>query len=327
MEGSSRNRLYARQNREDPLDRRICEIAERQHGAIAARQIAPLGLSPSALRDRVAGGRLHRVHAGVVALVPPAMLTPKGRIMSATLACSTGTTASHRAATALYELRLAMRRWVDVTTPGSIGRRRPGIRVHSGATLTPADVTVIDNIPCTSLARTLLDIAEDATRREMERALDVAEQQRLLDMRALDDVLSRAIGRRGAKLLRAVVDEHFVGSTLTRSTLEEAFLAICRAAALPPDAVNVWIPFPDGGGAEADFLYREQRLIVEVDGRDVHTTRRAFHSDRRRDQRLMLLGWRIVRFTWQQVMYEPTYVAATLRGLLGRQASLSRVAA
>ena len=135
-------------------------------------------------------------------------------------------------------------------------------------------------------------------------------------MAAIDDVLARADGRRGAKLLRAVLAEHLVGSTHTRTDLEEAFLAICRAIELAPDAANAWIAFPDGGGAEADFVYREQRLIVEVDGRDPHTTRKAFTTDRRRDQRLMLLGWRVVRFSWQQVIHEPAYVAATLRGLL-----------
>ena len=252
------------------------------------------------------------VFRGVVSVGPPRLLTPKGRIMAATLACRSGTAASHRSSSMLFELRLTRRPWIDVTTPGTRGRRRPGIRVHDGLTLTSADVTVIDNIPCTTLARTLLDICEDASRREVERALDAAEQQRLLDMRAIDDVLDRANGRRGAKLLRAVLAEHRVGSTLTRNRLEEAFLAICRAAELPPDAVNVWIAFPDGGGAEVDFLYRDQRLVVEVDGRSVHATKRAFQSDRRRDQRLMLLGWRVARFTWQQVMYEPAYVAATL---------------
>ena len=135
-------------------------------------------------------------------------------------------------------------------------------------------------------------------------------------MRAIDDVLARADGRRGAKLLRAVLAEHRAGSTLTRSELEEAFLEICRGVGLAPDAVNLWIPFPDGGGAEADFLWHAQRLIVEVDGRRVHATRRAFGSDRQRDQQLMLLGWRVVRFTWQQVTFQPAHVANTLRGLL-----------
>ena len=141
-------------------------------------------------------------------------------------------------------------------------------------------------------------------------------------MRAVDDVLARA-GRRGAAALRAVLSEVRLGTTLTRNELEERLLAICRAAALPRPGVNAWIPYPEGGGAEADFLWREHRLIAEVDGRDVHTTRRAFEHDRRRDQRLMLAGWRVVRFTWRQVLFEPAYVAATLRGLLAawRQAA------
>lgn len=203
-----------------------------------------------------------------------------------------------------------------MTVPGARSRGRAGIRVHSAATLLPRDVTVIDNIPVTSLARTLLDIAEDATRREVERAIDRAEQQRVLDMTAIDDVLARADGRHGAAILRSVLQEHKLECTLTRNELEEAFLRICRDARLPPDHANAWIPFPDGGGAEADFLWRGRRLIVEVDGRDVHTTRRAFESDRRRDQRLATLGYRVIRFTWRQVTFAPREVAATLRALL-----------
>ena len=192
----------------------------------------------------------------------------------------------------------------------------------SASTTAPRSPTaispIVDAIPCTTLARTLLDLAEDATRREVERAIDRAEQLRLLDVTAIDDVLARANGRRGAALLRTILDEHRAASTLTRNDLEEAFLRIARDAGTPPDAVNAWIPYPAGGGAEADFLWRAQRLIVEVDGREVHTTRRAFESDRRRDQRLMLLGWRVVRFTWRQVMFAPAEVANTLRGLLLR---------
>lgn len=165
--------------------------------------------------------------------------------------------------------------------------------------------------------RTFLDIAESGVRRDVERALDRAETRRVLDTAAIDDVLDRANGRRGGRLLREVLAEHRVGSTLTRSELEEAFLRVCRDAHLPPDAVNAWIPFPAGSGAEADFVWRAQHLVVEVDGRDVHTTRRAFESDRRRDQRLATLGWRVVRFTWRQVTHDAAHVAATLRCLLG----------
>jgi predicted transcriptional regulator of viral defense system len=302
-------------NDKTPLDGVIASVAERQHGVIALHQLVTLGLSASAVRSRVATGRLHRVHRAVFA-VGRGGLTHRGRIAAAVLACRPGTAASHRTVAALLDLRIRTRPWIDVTAPCSTARRRDGFRIHSGATLTAADVTLIDNIPCTTLARTLLDVADDATRREVERACDQADTQRLLDMHAIDEVLTRADGRRGAVLLRSVLAEHRAGTTLTRSELEERFLAIAREAGLPPDAVNFWIPFREGDGAEADFVWHHQRLIVEVDGRDVHTTRRAFDADRRRDQRLMLLGFRVVRFTWRQVSFDARYVAATLRGLL-----------
>ncbi len=319
MEGSVTNRPDIGRNATDPpRERAIAAIARRQHGVVSLDDLAGLGLSASAIRSRVGSGRLQRVHRGVFA-VGPVALTRRGRFMAAVLACSPSAALGYRCACELRELLPRRGQLIDVITQNRRARRRDGIRVHTSATLAPHDVTLVDNIPCTSLARTLLDIAEDGPRRDVERALDRAEQQEILDMRAIDDVLERSNGRRGAKLLRAVLAEYRVGSTLTRSELEEAFIVICRAAGLPPDAVNAWIAFPDGGGAEADFLWRDQRLIVEVDGRSVHATRRAFQSDRRRDQRLMLLGWRVVRFTWQQVKFEPAYVATTLRGLLGRR--------
>ncbi len=316
MEGSWGQRPNDGRNPQDPLDRAISAIAIRQHAVIALAQLVALGLSPSAVRSRVAQGRLHRLHSGVYALVAPALLTRSSRFMAAVLACGDGAVLSHRCAAALHELRLRPRARIDVTAPGSRGKDRRGIGVHSAATLLPRDTITIDNIPTTTLARTLLDVAEDASRREVERALDAAEQRRALDMNAIGDVLARAAGRRGAALLTRVLDEHALGCTITRNDLEEAFLRICRSTGQAPDAVNAWIAFPDGGGAEADFLWRAQRLIVEVDGRDVHTTRRAFEADRRRDQRLATLGYRVIRFTWRQVIHERHDVASILRALL-----------
>ncbi|HWC26353.1 MAG TPA: DUF559 domain-containing protein [Solirubrobacteraceae bacterium] len=318
MPGPSRSRPYAGQDLDNPpLERRIMARALAQHAVLAVDEIVDLGLSASAVRSRVAAGRLHAVHAGVVAVVPPALLTWRGRIVAALRACGPMALASYRTAALLLCLGLHARAWIDVTVPSSRGYRRPGIHVHSGATLSDADVTQIDGIPCTTLARTLLDIADDATPRELERAIDHAERRRILDMAAVQDVLERANGRGGAAVLQAVFADHRATSTLTRSGLEEAFLGMARGAGHPPDTVNAWIPYPEGGGAEADFLWRERRLIAEVDGRDVHTTRRAFEHDRRRDQRLTALGWRVVRFSWRQVEHEPDGVVATLRTLLG----------
>jgi predicted transcriptional regulator of viral defense system len=299
-----------------PSDRAIAAIALTQHAVISLASLEQLGLSGDNAGKRVGVGRLHRVHRGVFSIVPPALLTRLGRFMAAVLACGEGAVLSHRSAAVMLDLGARAGRLVDVTAPASRGRRRDGIRVHSAATLEASDVTSRGPIPITTLARTLLDLCEDASRREVERAIDRAELLRALDVAAIDDVLDRAGGRRGAALLADVLAVHRVGTTLTRNELEEAFLRICRTARVPPDAVNAWIPYPDGSGAEADFLWHEHRLIVEVDGRDVHTTRRAFERDRRRDQRLATLGYRVIRFTWRQVTREPAYVTATLVALL-----------
>lgn len=86
---------------------------------------------------------------------------------------------------------------------------------------------------------------------------------------------------------------------------------------MPTPEVNAWITPGDGGPAlRVDFLWRAQRLIVETDGHAFHATRQAFERDRRRDQRLTLAGWRVVRVTWLQLMREPRATARLLAELL-----------
>jgi len=289
-----------------------------QHGVISLRQLQSLGLSASAVRTRVTAGRMHRVHAGVFA-VGHASLTRRGRYAAAVLACGPGAVLSHRSAAALRELRASSRAAVDVTTPRRAGRKRTGIDVHSGATLLPRDVETVDGISCTTVARTLLDLAEVLERRQVERACEQSEVERVFDLREVEDVLERADGRRGAAVLRSILAEQAIGTALTRRELEALFLELCRAAGLPRPDVNAWLPL-EPTGVEADFLWRERRLVVETDGRETHFTTWAFESDRRRDQRLMLAGWRVVRFTWRQVVEEPARVAATVGSLLEQAA-------
>jgi very-short-patch-repair endonuclease len=105
------------------------------------------------------------------------------------------------------------------------------------------------------------------------------------------------------------------GDAITRSELEERFLALCRDASLPRPAVNVRVE-TNGSAHEVDFLWREQRVVAETDGWGPHHTRAAFESDRRRDADLLVAGFWVVRFTWRQVTREPERVAATLRTIL-----------
>jgi hypothetical protein len=118
--------------------------------------------------------------------------------------------------------------------------------------------------------------------------------------------------------LRAVLDE-LEDTGLTVNEFEERFLALCLEAGLAGPEVNAWGALP-ASERKVDFLWRAERFVVETDGRAVHTTRHAFERDRRRDQRLMLADYQVVRFTWRQVTREPGRVAETVRTLLARRA-------
>jgi len=236
--------------------------------------------------------------------------------MAAVLACGPGAALSHRAAADHLGIRPTSRLTIDVTAPGARGRTRRGLDVHESARLAPVDVTLVRGIPCTTVARTLLDLAEVVDKRGVELAIDRAEQRRLFDRAGLEQTLARGDGRKGATVVRALLARTDWRPVLTRKALEERFLRLCRRAALPEPEVNEWIPFADGTGAEVDFLWREQRLAIETDGRETHGTQQAFEGDRLRDQRLGVLGYRVIRFTWRQVEEDPDRVAATLRHLV-----------
>jgi hypothetical protein len=238
--------------------------------------------------------------------------------MAAVLACGPGAALSHRSGADHLDLRRTQRAAVDVTTLTQRGRKRPGIDAHRAKGLAAADVTVVRGIPCTTVPRTLLDLAEVLDRRGLERAIERAEQLRLFDLTAVEEALERAEGRPGASKLQDLLGCDLRRPKLTKRELEERFLRLCNEAELPQPQVNVWIPFAEGDGVEADFLWREQRLAVETDGWETHGTRQAFERDRLRDQRLAVAGWRVIRFTWRQIAEEPARVATTVTKLMPR---------
>ncbi len=163
----------------------------------------------------------------------------------------------------------------------------------------------------TTPARTILDLATTLPRREFERAVDEAERLRLCTEDDLAEIARVHAGRAGAGLLARLLAEHAVGATATRNDFEERFLALCRRYRLPQPDVNV--PLLD---YVVDFLWREARLVVEVDGRATHGTRRAFQADRDRDGRLAVAGYRVLRFTWWDVTRRPAVVADRVRRML-----------
>jgi very-short-patch-repair endonuclease len=288
------------ETREDPSDRPIAELARRQHGVVGRAQLKELGLGDDAIDWRVRGQRLHRVHRGVYVVGYP-HLTRNGHFMAAVLACGDRAALSHFSAAVLWGM-LNGEGKVHVTAP--MDRRRPGLVVHR-ARLEKAEIRQRAGIPVTAPARTLIDLADVAPRRTLERAIDEAEYLRL-DCTGLVP----KHGRSGCGTLVRVLAEHRPGSTRTRTHLEELFIALCDRYQLPRPEVNVYVE-----GYECDFVWRDQRLIVETDGGAAHGTRRAMNRDPVRDADLMIAGWRVWRVPYEQLSREPETVAEQLIGL------------
>jgi very-short-patch-repair endonuclease len=290
------------------VDRSIAALAARQHGVVERGQLRRLGLSNSAIDRRLAAGRLHRVHQGVYAVGHP-LLSGRGRWMAAVLACGPGAALSHASAAALWDLRPTAATRVDVSVPGAGGRARPGLRIHRALAM---ETTTKDGIPVTTPERTILDLAATLPKRALERAIDQAEIQRLLDPASLDALVRAHAGRPGTAKLKAAL---MAPQALTRSELEERMLAICREHALPAPQVNTSV-----AGHEVDFLFAEARLVVETDGWAYHRTRRAFDRDRERDAALTRARYVTLRLSDRQLR-RGDVVAATLRAALLRSSA------
>jgi very-short-patch-repair endonuclease len=284
-----------------PTGLRVTALGERQHGVITRRQLIEIGLTDPGIDRRVKDGRLWRVHRGVYAVGRPA-LTTKGRFIAAVLSCGANAVLSHLAAAILWGLLKERGPRIDVTVPRGGQRRRRGAVIIHRAALPAPDVTARHGIPVTTPARTLIDLADILPRRQLERALDEAAYLRL----DVSDLQPRP-GRRGSGMLAQVLARHVAGSTRTRSTLEERMLSLCHRFRLPTPEVNSSID-----GYEADFAWREPRLLVETDGWAAHGTRAAFERDRRRDADLLAAGWRVLRISHERLEREPDWVAARI---------------
>jgi Protein of unknown function (DUF559) len=277
-------------------------LAKRQHGVVALRQIE---LSARGVQKRSERGQLHRVHRGVYALSP--VLTNEGRLMAAVLVCGDGAALSHRSAGAQLNVRPTARALIEVSVPRGSQRANPGIQVHRQRHM---ETTVIDGIPCTTLAQTLLDLAEVVPPFHLRKAITRAEHLRIFDLNDVNRVLAHANGRKGAPILASLLAQF--EPVETESKLEDLFLPLCP---IPP-IEQYWID-----GYRADFAWPAHRLIAEIDDWETHGTRTAFEKDRERLQGLAADGWRVVPFTYRQVVNAPGRISRILTELLAPSAA------
>ncbi|HEX2097128.1 MAG TPA: DUF559 domain-containing protein [Solirubrobacterales bacterium] len=227
--------------------------------------------------------------------------------MAAVLACGEGAVLSHRSAARLWGLTRGPVIPVDLT--GRCGRRRAGIVLHEGG-LTESDRAEVAGIPVTTVARTLLDLADVIDERQLGKVCEEADRLGLLEMRAVEAVCARSPGRRGLKPLRRLAEEARAPE-FGRSRLEDRVLALCREHDLPSPQTNVEVL-----GCEVDAFWPQAKLVAEADSWSFHHHRAAFESDRARDARMQAEGYNVVRLTHRRLEREPDTVAAELRRLL-----------
>ena len=298
-----------------PIDsfERAAARASTQYGLVSLAQLRECGLSDKQILTLSETRRLHSPALGVYrfAGTPDHANTP---VMQ--LVLRSGGAASHRSAAGL--LRLID--WVphpEVTVAPMANYRGPG-RIHRHEDLETQDIAVVQGIPCTNATRVLIDIG--AVRRDLVEPLFHAVLHRQLA--DYDDIVARFYqvarrGRNGVGPLRAVLAEYDAAMAPGESTLEVRLLEIIRQHGIKPP-VRQHRVVVGGRNYRLDVAYPDEMIAIEGDGFGVHGERERFETDRERQNALVLLGWRPLRFTWRQIRQQSQYVADTIRTALRR---------
>jgi Protein of unknown function (DUF559) len=203
---------------------------------------------------------------------------------------------------------------IDVVAPPCRGRKIDGIRFHRVRPPRLEETGTVAGIPCTSPARTLVDLAGTVGDWTLRSAFERAAQRRLLDIPAIEASMDPK--RRGMPALRALVDLWRHAAPLTKngklkSPLEAKVLPLVARRGIPAPLLNAPVAIAKGR-IEVDFLWPEQRFVLEADSRDFHATHIAFERDRWRDRELMRAGYSTLRVTSQQAEKETGAIVETI---------------
>jgi very-short-patch-repair endonuclease len=290
--------------------RALAEWAQRQQGVVSARQLRELGYSTSTVSDGVKRGRLHPIHRGVYA-VGHTSLTWDGHCMAAVLARA-GSVASHKTAAWIWELRRWRPETIHLTAPTRQRAKRDFV-VHF-ARLAPEDRAVVEGIPVTSVARTMLDLAPEESTRNLHRMMDRAEARKTFDRRRFDRLLARAGGHPGRVKLRHALGTFKPEHAVLRSDVERRFRDLVLAAGLPTPQTNVFVE-----GYELDAYWEAEGFAVEIDVYATHGSRLSFEEDRERADDLLLAGIELIRVTDVRLEREPRETIARVAAHLERR--------
>jgi predicted transcriptional regulator of viral defense system len=284
---------------------RVARLADRQAGLVGAAQLAALGVDTRETSRWVSQGyllcRLPRVYA--VGHRAPSV---EADLTAAVLYAGPGAMLSH--ATAIRWLGLSDRqpRPIEVSTPRRC-RSLPGVRVHSRR---GCRRIWHKNLPVTTVEQALLDYASEASLPQVRHALAVADYRKALDLEAVRAMAGN--GRHGSGMLRTALKRHEPKLARTRSPLENAFLSLCERAGIPLPDVNQWIE-----GVLVDAVWWDRKVVVELDGKDNHSSWAQIQGDRSKEMIVRGAGFDVIRYGTQQVEEQAALVESDLRRALG----------
>jgi very-short-patch-repair endonuclease len=285
----------------------IEQIASSAHGIATRRQLQEADLTAAEIKRRVRSGALLREHRGVYRVGHRAP-SVEASYLAAVLACGDGALLSGRAAGFLLGLVKGHAPAPEVTAPTE--RRPAGVRTRRSRSIDPADVSVWRGIPVTTVARTLVDLAELLPFDDLARACHEAGVRHGTTPATVEAALARRPNAPGTAKLRRILRGDV---RVTLSRLEARFLELLRAERLPLPQTN-----RPAGGRRVDCRWPARRLIVELDGYRFHNSRHAWEQDRRREREARALGLEFRRYTFGDVFESTRLMLAELRELFRR---------
>jgi len=300
------------------LDAGLADLASEQHGVFSREQAAELGTSRAMIRRRVDAGVLERIGSGVFVFAS-APRTWEMKVSAAVAASGPLAAASHLTAAHLHGF-VKRPDAIEVVAPRG-GRRRPGYILHQSTDLLADHITVLNQIRTTTIARTIIDVGVPHGIGTTARCIDEARRLGEVDLSEVAELLHSVArkGRNGVGPARRILEERLKWDQVTDSQLEDRFLRLLQRANLPRP-VGQYLILNDSGTyvAKVDFAYRDHHLAIELDGAAYHSDPETFRYDRQRQNRVVLQGWTVLRFTYWDVYAGGDWVLDTVAAALAR---------
>jgi len=295
----------------------LWRITCRQDGVATVEQAIAAGLRPAQLKWARKTGRLRTERKGVV-VVPGAPATRRRALRSAVLGIE-GSAGSHSSAAAMLEMPPTDddRTHLSVGSAGASAAK--GVVLHRVSLLPDEHLTTVAGIPITNRARTVVDLAATMRLGRWTHLLDEelgARPELIRDIERVAEVWCRP-GRPGSTRVADALAARLGGPAVPPTVLERMFHELLDGASLPLPVEQVGLDFLERHDERVDGAYLEQRVVIEVDSRRWHTRLADFERDRLRDQRAAAHGWRVLRFTWHQIVHDPVTVVDIVRRTLG----------